>query len=117
MGPIPLWRFVPGGETLQARGAQVSRHDRIAVRELRLIPAGAPVTATNALGAHLSARKRIFSFPHLGGADWVIVDERKPSLGDHNDKRGGLRRIEQLRHDPRFRLVDANDGVLVFRRR
>ena len=117
LGPIPLWRFVPGGETLQARGAQVSRHDRIAVRELRVIPAGAPVTATNALGAHLSARKRIFSFPHLGGADWVIVDERKPSLGDHNDKRGGLRRIEQLRHDPRFRLVDANDGVLVFRRR
>ena len=117
LGPIPLWRFVPGGETLQARGAQVSRHDQIAVRELRVIPAGAPVTATNALGAHLSARKGIFSFPHLGGADWVIVDERKPSLGDHNDKRGGLRRIEQLRHDPRFRLVDANDGVLVFRRR
>jgi uncharacterized membrane protein len=117
LGPIPLWRFVPGGETLQARGAQVSRHDRIAARELHLIPAGAPVSATNALGAHLSERKRIFSFPYLRGAGWVVVDEQKPSLGDHNDKRGGLRRIERLRHDPRFRLVAANDGVLVFRRR
>jgi uncharacterized membrane protein len=117
LGPIPLWRFVPGGETLQAKSAHVSGHDRIAARELKLIPPVAPVSATNALGAHLSARKRIFSFPYLRGADWVIVDEQKPSLGDHNDKRGGLKRIEQLRRDSRFRLVSAADGVLVFRRR
>jgi len=47
----------------------------------------------------------------------VIVDQQKPSLGDHNDKRGGLARIMQLRRDTRFRLVSADDGVLVFRRR
>jgi uncharacterized membrane protein len=117
LGPITLWRFVPGGETLQATSAQVSRHDRIAARELNLIPTDAPVSATNALGAHLSERKRIFSFPYLRGADWVVVDAQKPSLGDHNDKRGGLERIAELRRDPRFRLVAANDGVLVFRRR
>ena len=117
LGPIPLWRFVPGGQTLQAKSAQITRHDRIAARELKLIPSDARVTATNALGAHLSARKWIFSFPYLRGASWVIVDERKPSLGDHNDKQGGLRQIERLRHDPRFRLVSAADGVLVFRRR
>jgi uncharacterized membrane protein len=116
LGPIPIWRFVPGGQTLQATSAQVTRHDRIAARELKLIPAGAPVTATNALGAHLSERRRIFSFPYLRGAAWVIVDEQKPSLGDHNDKQGGLKRILQLRRDPRFRLVSAADGVLVFRR-
>jgi uncharacterized membrane protein len=116
LGPIPIWRFVPGGQTLQATSAQVTRHDRIAARELKLIPAGAPVTATNALGAHLSERRRIFSFPYLRGAAWVIVDEQKPSLGDHNDKQGGLKRILQLRRDPRFRLVSAADGVLVFQR-
>ena len=117
LGPIPLWRFLPGGETLQAKSAQVTRHDRIAARELKLIPVGAPVSATNALGAHLSERKHIFSFPYLKGAEWVVVDARKPSLGDHNDKEGGLRRIAELRQDPRFRLVSAADGVLVFRRR
>ena len=117
LGPIPLWRFVPGGQTLQAKSVGVTRHDRIAARELKLIPSNARVTATNALGAHLSERKWIFSFPYLRGASWVIVDERKPSLGDHNDKRGGLSQIERLRHDPRFRLVSAADGVLVFRRR
>jgi uncharacterized membrane protein len=116
LGPIPAWRFLRGGETLQAKSAEVSRHDRIAARELKLIPSAASVSATNSLGAHLSARKRIFSFPYLRKAMWVIVDERKPSLGDHNDKRG-LGRIERLRHDRRFRLVSSADGVLVFRRR
>jgi len=117
LGPIPVWRSLPGGSTLQATSAQVSRHDWIAAGQLKLIPAGAAVTATNALGAHLSARRRIFSFPYLRGADWVIVDEQKPSLGDHNDKQGGLKGIENLRRDPRFRLVSAVDGVLIFRRR
>ena len=117
LGPIPIWRSLPGGSTLQATSAQVSRHDRIAAHQLKLIPAGAPVTATNALGAHLSQRRRIFSFPYLRRANWVIVDEQKPSLGDHNDKQGGLKQIEQLRRDRRFRLVSAVDGVLIFRRR
>ena len=117
LGPIPVWRFVPGGQTFQAKSAHISRHDRIAARMLKLIPATAPVTATNSLGAHLSERKRIFSFPYLRDATWVIVDERKPSLGDHNDHRRGLRRIQQLRRDQRFRLVAAADGVLIFRRR
>ena len=38
-------------------------------RALELVPDGAPVSATNALGAHLSERHRIFSFPaSLAGA-------------------------------------------------
>jgi uncharacterized membrane protein len=117
IGPLPVWRFVPGGATLQAKTIEITRHDRIAERELRLIPPNAAVTATNALGAHLSERRRIFSFPYLRGAEWVIVDEQRPSLGDHNDGEGALTKIERLRRDRRFRLVDSADGVLVFRKR
>jgi uncharacterized membrane protein len=117
LGPIPLWRFVPGGATLQAKSAQVSRHDRIAARELGLIPPDAVVSATNSLGAHLSERRRIFSFPYVHGAQWVIVDERRPSIGDHYDKKAGLAKIRQFRRDRRYSLVSAADGVLVFRAR
>ena len=117
LGPIPLWRFVPGGATFQAKSAHVSKHDRIAARELRLIPAGAVVSATNSLGAHLSARRRIFSFPYVRGAQWVVLDKRRPSLSDHYDKKGGLAKIRQFRRDQRFHLVSAADGVLVFRAR
>ena len=37
----------------------------------------AGVSATNALCAHLSDRRRIFSFPLLREATWVVVDERQ----------------------------------------
>ena len=117
LGPIPLWRFVPGGATLQAKSVQVSAHDRIAARQLRLIPGGAVVSATNSLGAHLSARRRNFSFPFVRGAQWVIVDERRPSIGDHYDKKGGLAKIREFRRNRSFRLVSAADGVLVFKER
>ena len=117
LGPIPLWRFVPGGATFQAKSSHVSRHDRIAARELGLIPADAVVSATNSLGSHLSARRRIFSFPYVRDAQWVVLDQRRPSIGDHYDKKGGLARIKQFRRDKRFRLVSDADGVLVFRQR
>src|SRR6266540_935323 len=65
LGAIPLWSMLPGGEDYQARAASVSRHDEIAARALRLIPSGAPVAATNSLGAHLSARRRVLSFPFV----------------------------------------------------
>ena len=32
LGPIPLWRYFPGGEQHQAYAAQVSEHDRIAAQ-------------------------------------------------------------------------------------
>src|ERR671934_2861567 len=51
--------------------SSVSRHDRIAAHALRLVPGSAVVSATNTLGAHLSARRRILSFPRLDDATWV----------------------------------------------
>jgi hypothetical protein len=56
LGAIPIWAAIPGGEDLQARSALVSEHDRIAERALELIPDDAVVSASNSLGAHLSAR-------------------------------------------------------------
>ena len=65
LGPLPVWRHVPFGSTLAARHHIVSEHDRAAARVIRAVPADAPVSATNNLGAHLSERRRIFSFPVL----------------------------------------------------
>jgi uncharacterized membrane protein len=48
---------VARGETLQARAAVVSEHDRVAARALKMIPPKRVVSATNSLGAHLSARR------------------------------------------------------------
>ena len=96
----------------------VSRHDRIAARALRVIPPNAVVSATNTLGAHLSGRRRILSFPLRSDARWIAVDETRLSYGDRSS--GGRRAADALarfRRDPRWRVVYARDGVLIFRAR
>ena len=117
LAPVPAWRHVPGGESLGAREGQVTAHDRVAQRALRLIPPDAAVSATNVLGGHLSERRRIFSFPQLRDAAWVAIDETRPSYLDRaNAPTLGSAAVRRLRTDPRWRLVFSENGVLIFRR-
>ncbi len=116
LGPIPLWRYVPGGETLKARAAEISAHDRVAAEAVALVPDGAVVSVSNSLGGHLSARRRVLSFPYLQDATWVAVDERLPGYADRNAPLPYATRIAALRRNPAWRLVFERDGVLVFRR-
>ena len=91
-------------------------HDAIARRALAHIPADAPVSATNTLGAHLSARERVFSFPVLEGADWVAVDTRRLTYLDSTRPDRARRPLAALLRDRRFRVVFDADGLLVLRR-
>jgi hypothetical protein len=82
-----------------------------------LIPATAPVSATNNLGAHLAERRRIFSFPVVGDAQWIAVDLERPSYRDQLGHAAELRRaVAAIRADGRFRAVFDEDGILVLRR-
>jgi uncharacterized membrane protein len=117
LGPLPAWRYVPMGETLAATDHLEDRHDAVARRALAVIPGAAPVSATNTLGAHLSARSRIFSFPVLAEATWVAVDERRPSALDAADAPVAFgRAYAKLRRDPAWSVVFAEDGIVVLRR-
>jgi uncharacterized membrane protein len=116
LGPVPLWRYFPGGEQHQARAADVSEHDRIAARALRLIPPRAVVSATNSLGAHLSARRRVLSFPYLQDAQWVAADETAPGYADRLAPLPTAVQLSWLRRNPEWRLVFERDGILIFHR-
>jgi uncharacterized membrane protein len=116
LGPTPGWRHVPGGSTFQATAARVTEHDRIAARALRLIPKAAVVSATNTLGAHLSARRRVLSFPYVQDATWIAADETQPGYGDRYAPVPTVLALAALRRDPDWRLVFEQDGVLVFNR-
>jgi uncharacterized membrane protein len=116
LGPIPGWRDVPGGSRFQATAARVTAHDRISARALELIPKSAVVSATNTLGAHLSARRRILSFPYLQDATWIAADETQPGYGDRYAPLPTALALSALRRDPDWRLVFERDGVLVFTR-
>lgn len=118
LGPVPLWRFAPGGSEVGATTFAVGDHARAAERVLARVPADAPVSATNTLGAHLSDRERVFSFPVLREATWVVVDTQRPSHRDQADAPVPFAKaLASLRRDPRFVLVVHDDGVLAFRRR
>ena len=117
LAPIPAWRFVPGGESLSARDAHVTPHGRVAREALALVPEDAVVSATNSLGAHLSERRRILSFPRRAGAGWIVADETKPSHLDRvSAPELNAAAVRRIRADPRWRLIFSRDGILVFRR-
>jgi uncharacterized membrane protein len=117
LGALPFWREFPLGEKAESRGHLVTRHDRITGRVLKAIPGHAVVSASNSLGAHLSERKRILSFPRIGDATWIAVDETRPSYLDRNDQVAAVHALVRLRRNPDWQLVAERDGILVFRRR
>src|SRR5207237_7016582 len=94
----------------------VSAHDRVAERAVQLIPDGAVVSATNSLGAHLSARRRFLSFPYVQDAQWIAADETQPGYADRWDPLATAKGVAGVRRDRAWRLVFSEDGVLVFKR-
>lgn len=117
LGAIPLWGYVPGGEDYQRSASTITQHDRVAERALRVIPGDAPVSATNSLGAHLSERRVVLSFPKLAEATWVAVDETRSSYADRLAPIPAAEALVRLRRNPAWKLVFQEDGIAVFRRR
>jgi hypothetical protein len=80
------------------------------------------VSSTNKAGAHLSARRYVYSVPVVGHADWVVLDTADPFVAAPGspvlERRPAVlaafrRRIE---HDSSWQRVFDRAGVLVFRR-
>jgi uncharacterized membrane protein len=117
LGPLPIYRHVPFGSDLAAREHVVGPHARAAARALRVIPPDATVSATNTLGAHLSERARITSFPILRHVDWVAVDTTRPSYLDAAVAPDKFRvALATLERSGQFRLIREDDGVRIYRR-
>jgi uncharacterized membrane protein len=106
----PLW----AGELVPAR---MSAHDRVAARAIELIPDDAPVSSTNGLGAHLSARRRVFSFPVVREAEWLAVDLRRPSYLDRRSSPSTTAiPLARLLSSGDWVTVLDEDGIIVLRR-
>ena len=117
LGPLPWWNAVPVvGSDERVEQYRVDEHAAAAARAVALIPDGVPVSAGNLLGAHLSERERILTFPAVGEAQWVLVDRRRPYLADRLAPVSHAIRVAELRARPDMRRVLDDDGVMVFRR-
>jgi uncharacterized membrane protein len=78
---------------------------------IALIPEGAPVSATNKAGSHLSARRYVYRTPVLGRAEWLVLDTQDPRDGA---RAHSVR--QRVGENAGWRLVFAQEGVYVFRR-
>ena len=96
-----------GGEF---RWPEVTAHARLAERFFAQIPAAAPVSATTALYPHLSHRERIYKFPALADAEYVLLEVNGTTDMHPGDLR---RRFDELIESGRFCIVDAADGFVL----
>jgi hypothetical protein len=119
---VGAWGGAPGSASLWyqkdvAPARLDALHDAIA-----LVPADAPVSATNKAGSHLSARRYVYSVPVLERSEWIVLDmkdpmiaaARSPVLGPHPKWLRQFRR--DLEGDAAWTKVFERAGVLVFRR-
>jgi uncharacterized membrane protein len=94
-----------------------SKHDQIAARAVALIPPDAAVSSTNGLGAHLSERRRILSFPVIRDAEWVAVDLKRASYLDRRSSPSTAAvPLAGLLRTPTWRTVFDEDGIIVLTR-
>ena len=109
LGPLWAGELVPD---------LMSAHDRVAMRAVDLVPDDAPVSSTNGLGAHLSARQRVFSFPVVREAQWVAVDLRRASYLDRRSTPSTAAiPLARLLRSGEWRTVLDEDGIFVLRRK
>ena len=94
-----------------------SAHDHVAARAVALVPPAAAVSSTNGLGAHLSERRRIHSFPVIRDAEWVAVDLRRASYLDRRSSPSTAAvPLAALLESASWRTVFDEDGIFVLRR-
>ena len=117
------WARAVGQTPLGGRERIPAAHVQALRDAIALVPGDAPVSASNSAGAHLSARRYVYSVPVLRGAEWVVIDRRdpwvvseeSPILTRHPAVVAGL--AARLERDPAWQRVLARDGVVVFRKR
>ena len=95
-------------------------HVRALDHAVDLVPASAPVSVTNRVGSHLSARRYVYSVPALGRAEWIVMDARDTwvprAFGGVADPEAVAAFQRRIAADSRWRNVFAQDDVYVFRK-
>ncbi len=119
--PLSLWILVVAGcLALWSPVYLGMRHDVAALgsplvsakaHAFDLVPAGAPVSATNQLGGRLSERRYSYMFPVVRRARWIVVDANDPTQSRF---RRAIRKYESSKD---WRVVFSARGITVLHRR
>jgi uncharacterized membrane protein len=119
MGP---WPRAVGAVPLGSSARPSATHVHALDAAVALVPARAPVSASNYVGGHLSARRYVYVVPNLGKSEWVVVDMTdpwvvrpgSPLLTRHPKVLRGF--VTRLEDDSSWTKVFEKDRVVVFRK-
>jgi hypothetical protein len=116
VGPL-----VNNGASRELHGRFSDAHVAALRAAVALVPDGAPVTVTNSIGGHLSARRYVYGAPVVGTAEWAVLDMRNswmprgPRGGDaYPGRLEAMRR--RLERSVGWEKVFERNHVVVFRR-
>ncbi len=105
----------PTAGAYDARIDQVTTHERRAVEFFARIPANATLSAQDNLAPQLADRAQLTRFPHLGGADYVLLDVR--TAGDAGIPIADyLHSVVVLLENPDYGVNAQEDGYLLLQR-
>jgi uncharacterized membrane protein len=116
------WARVVGQTPLGGRASLTREHIAALSEAVALVPDDVAVTASNPAGAHLSARRYLYSVPLVRKSEWAVVDlddpwtvqSDSPLLNRHPELVRAF--AERLEQSPDWHKVFERDRVLVFRR-
>jgi len=115
--------YLHGGGLL-ARNYQPERYQMAGRPERGLammnrIPPEAAVSAQSDLVPHLSQRERVYLFPEIFDAGYVLLDTQGNTfpLYQPNSRKLYDQAVTRMRADPAWALVAEGDGFLLFKRR
>jgi uncharacterized membrane protein len=92
---------------------QRTPHYQLLARFAAQIPPNAPLSTTPPLHPHLAHREKIYVFPTVADADYVLLDVASRTDVHPNDVRATF---DALVESGEFELVDAADGYLLLKR-
>jgi uncharacterized membrane protein len=107
----PIYIGIAQGNIAAALPSNPTRQAK--VHAVSLIPADAPVSASNEIGTYVSARRYIYIFPVLHRARWLIVDMKDRTYADRVGYHRAVRAVEAR---PGWKVVYASHGIDVLRR-
>lgn len=113
LGPLP---FSLPGSAYHAAAYERDSHDAVLDQAIKLIPSNATVSVGNTVGSHLSARRVVFTFPYIGNAAYIIVDEQHPFVLDMPNTLGFELALGKVMNDSHYHAIYDRDGVYVFKR-
>jgi len=113
---------VPGLKALGYQAELPQAHVDALRAAVAVVPDGAPVSTTNRVGGHLSARRYVYSVPVLRRAEWIVLDTWDPRIARSGstilewDPAGFQEFRQQIERGGGWIRVFEQDGVLVFRK-